>query len=174
MAEPVTVEVARGRLGIVSTHRDDEIAMLISAAREQVEDLSGHILMRRDIFEPLARVSGDRVELATFPVKAIKRLIYFDGDGNEAEVVAADMRLASSLRPLRLAPAIGGSWPADCNSPVVVLDAGYEGDADDPYPPSLIQALLTLVGLWFEDHAGEKPVPQQVRDLCQTKKSWLC
>lgn len=174
MAEPVTVEVARGRLGIVSTHRDAEIEMLISAAREQVEDLSGHILTLRDIFEPLARVSGASVELATYPVKAIRRLIYIDGDGNEAEVAAGDLRLASSIRPLRLAPAVGGSWPSDCNSPIAVLQAGYAGTSDDPFPPALIQALLTLVGLWFEDHAGEKPIPQQVRDLCQTKKSWLC
>lgn len=173
MAEPVSVEIARGRLGIVSTHRDPEIQMLISAAREAVEDMSGHILVRRDVFEPLAALSLPAVDLATWPIKEIKRISYIDGDGNEAEVAGADLRNISSMRPGRLAPLAGASWPSDCNSPIAVVDAGYDGTEADPYPPKLIQCILVLVGLWFEDHAGQQPIPDQVRALCATARSWL-
>lgn len=172
MAEPVDVATARGRLGIVSTHRDVEIGMLISAAREQIEDLSGHILVRRTIFEGLPRLV-DQPSLASWPIKALTRLIYTDAHGEEQEIAGASLRLANSTRPARLAPLVGEAWPGDVYSPIVVVDAGYDGDDADPFPPKLIQALLTLVAVWFEDHEGTKPIPQQVLDICTTARAWL-
>lgn len=165
MAEPISVETARARLGIVSAHRDAEIAMLISAAREHVEDLSQTILVARQVSEPVRSLSG-KILLDAWPVSGVVKVTYVDGDGNEQEILPAALRLERSLRPQRIAPATGTVWPADASEVVAIVNAGFAGSAADPYPPKLIQAILVLVGMWFEDHEGAKPVPQQVRDLC--------
>ena len=173
MAEPVDVATAKGRLGIASNHRDTEIEMLISAAREEIEDLSGHILMRRDVFEALPRVEEPCFEVCAWPVREIKRLIYVDDAGEEQEIAGADLRKVNSMRPVRIGPLVNASLPTDIHNHVIVVTAGYLGDEAEPYPPKLIQALLVLVGLWFEDHEGQKPIPQQVRDVCASARAWL-
>lgn len=165
MAEPITVATARARLGIVSDHRDAEIAMLISAAREHVEDLAQTVIVAREVREPIAALSG-KVHLSAWPVTGVVSIEYVDGDGNEQTIDAAAVRLGRALRPQTLEPATGTSWPADAAECFAVIEAGFEGDEIDPYPPKLLQAILVLVGLWFDDHEGVKPVPQQVRDLC--------
>lgn len=165
MAEPISLEAARQRLGIVSTHRDAEIAMLISAAREHVEDLAQTVIVAREVREPIRALDGV-IRLDAWPVTALTRIEYVDADGADQVIAAADVRLGRALRPQTLEPKGAFSWPGSASHAVAVLQAGFAGSAADPYPPKLIQAILALVGCWFEDHEGVRPVPVQVRDLC--------
>ena len=165
MAEPISLEAARQRLGIVSTHRDAEIAMLISAAREHVEDLAQTVIAAREVREPIRALEG-AVRLDAWPVTALTKIEYVDADGLDQEIAAADVRLGRALRPHSLEPKGAFVWPVGATHAVAVLQAGFAGTALDPYPPKLIQAILALVGCWFEDHEGARPVPVQVRDLC--------
>lgn len=169
MAEPITPEVARGRLGLVSTHRDAEIAALISAAREYVEDLTGVTLVQREIREHVSSF-GDPIVLATRPIVDIVGVEYLDGDGVLQNI--SDARLIYRGRSVQLAHVFNGSWPADAQEIVVVLQAGYAGTAEDPYPPKLIQAILVLVQVWFEDQAGGREIPTVVADLCAQARTW--
>jgi uncharacterized phiE125 gp8 family phage protein len=170
MDEPITPEIARGRLGLVSTHRDADLQTLIAAARAEVEDLSGVTIVQREVRERLSAF-GDPLILSTQPVVELTAVEYVDADG-VGQVVAPDARLVNRGRGWALKPAINAAWPGDADQIEVVMLAGYAGTEDDPYPPKLIQAILVLVQVWFEDQAGGRDIPQVVRDLCYSARTW--
>lgn len=171
MTEPVSVELAKGRLGITSTHRDGEIAGLISAAREHVEDLSGHYLVDREVREAISDPFVALVILSSKPVTDVLAIDYVDSDGLAQSI--ADARVRRFGRGWALQPAVDGAWPGDASEIVAVLQCGYAGTAEDPYPPKLIQAILVLVAHWFDDPQGLKPIPDVVSDLCYQARSWI-
>lgn len=171
MAEPITPEIARGRLGITSTHRDAEIQQLISAAREHIEDLIGGQLVvgeRREFLQ--GGLSGTIVRLASRPVRSLTAIEYLDSDG--AAQTITDARLIRFGRGWAVSPAIGGGWPADASEVVVVMECGFVGNAADPFPPKLIQAMLVLIAHWFDDPQGTKEIPAVVADLCFQARTW--
>lgn len=161
----VTVETARKRLGLAATadHRDEEIQALLDAAEGHVEDLSGHILERRAIAVPVI-AAGGLAEIFAWPIVSVDALAYRDGNGVDQVGNVADLRIQDAFRPARIA--IGeGSWPADYHSNgVATVTAGYANVED--VPAKLVQAVLVLVGQWFEDPTGERPISPHVKALC--------
>ena len=161
----VTVEKARSRLGLAATadHRDEEIQDLIDAAEGHVEDLSGHTLKRRAIEVPLVPVDGEAMVFA-WPIVSIDGLTYRNGNGVQVDVDGAGLTVSDGFRPWRIQVGVQG-WPADyAGSGRVTVTAGYATLED--VPPKLIQAVLLLVGQWFEDPTGERPISPQVKALC--------
>lgn len=175
LTEPITVADARARLGIRTDQRDAEIARLISAARAQIEDYSGRLLVRRSHVQyGTAFCSARAVALQVAPVHALEKVEHVDADGVVSEVAGA--RLSTINWPVgKVYPAVGESWPIGGEGYAITLDAGYDNeDADDALhvPDQLMQALLLLVAHWFENHeaavmgGGAVELPFGVRDLC--------
>lgn len=170
MADPLTVQQARERLGLASTHRDAEIQDLLDAAIEKVERLSGHILVRRTVTLEFASFPAATAQfrIDRFPVRGLTSVSYLDLEGVEQTLVGARL-VGGAVRAPRLYPAVGETWPSGGDAIYVVLDAGYdaaEGEGLIPYPDLLVQAVIALVGAWFEDHEGKRNVPAQVLNIC--------
>lgn len=159
--EPVDVQTARERLGIVSTHRDAEIERLITAARLRVEALSQTILVPRTITEPVYLDYGvtRAAKISAWPITDVVKVSYVDADFNPVDFT--DFNVVSQRRPSWIVPVT--AWPSDMQAPVAQIEAGR---TDFEIPETLIQAILVLVGLWFDDHEGNHNVPPAVLDLC--------
>lgn len=177
MPEPVTLEVVKARLGIASNHRDAELQDLVSAARERVEDYTGHVLTRRVVTQYPARfVAGRGLAVNAWPIVSLDGVHYLDAAGVEQEFLGA--RLVNGLQPARVFAPVGLSWPVTGDPPGIrmTFTAGYDEAAaagdPDAVPRQLITALLLLVGHWFENHeavvVGTSAVelPMGVRDIC--------
>lgn len=193
MAEPVSLEEAKARLGVRSNHRDAELDGLIPAARRRIEGLTGHILVRRTLVQAIPRYAIDRpVDLHYFPVFSLDGVEARDREGVLQAV--DDARLIAEPMPSRVYPPFGSNWPAfgdglsgsfltgfghshrDPSGLVVTMTAGYAPEIeDDPFkviPEDLLLAVHLLIGHYFENHeatvVGSTAVelPLGVKDIC--------
>ncbi len=160
---------AKARLGIRTNARDAEIASLLGAAIEHVEDLSGHLLTRRAHTQNGTGWRGNEpIALHVAPVHAVTKVSYLGSTGAPAEV--ASPFLVNYAPPARVFPALGTAWPSAPYGYAVEVDAGFPAGE---VPEQLIQAVLLLVGHWFENHeavvVGTSAVelPIGVKDLCR-------
>lgn len=166
LSEPVSLDDAKARLGIRTAARDAEIQQLIGAAREMVEDYSGHILVRRSVTRqsPLPLSGSTPVRLHVEPVHALESFAILERDGTSTAVLDAVLLGGVVL------PADGSAWLDAPYGFSVTVDAGYDIGEE---PAQLIQAMLLLVGHWFEHHeavvVGTSAVelPLGVKALCQ-------
>lgn len=174
LVEPISVADAKKRLGIRNDQRDDEIAALIAAARGQIEDYSGRLLVRRShqINGTGPFMSGP-IAIDVAPVHSLVKVEWQDADGVVAEVEGSF--LSAFVWPPRVFPLSGTAWPSASLGYAVTVDAGYDNAAEDEslhVPPQLMQALLLLVGHWFENHeavvmGSAMELPLGVADICR-------
>lgn len=168
MPEPIELAEAKERLGIRTAARDAEIVRLIKAAREHIEDYTDHILARRSLKIHGTGWSGRSPLLMHFRpldgavLTAVRRYL---ADGTLEAVPGA------ALIGDRVFPAEGSAWPSAPYGHEVEVEAGYADAAD--IPEQLIQAMLLLVGHWFENHeavivgTSAAELPLGVKDLCR-------
>lgn len=149
LIEPITEDAARAQLRL----GDADAPLLggnITAAREWVENYTGHLLAEREVTE--AVTLGDNVTLRAWPIAsdAVPTVGYLDDSG---AVVAIPARIDARARPARLLP-VGTRWPAvPCGARITVtVTAGYRSTAD--VPASFQQAMLVLVTAYHEDREG--------------------
>jgi uncharacterized phiE125 gp8 family phage protein len=176
MAEPVTLDQAKAHLRIIDdTDEDALITALIVAAREWVENFTGHILVEREVTDTFS-CFGWYLELTRRPVSGTPVVSYLDTDGAEQEV--ATVITSGAKYPFRIYPASGSSWPSfETNTTITVTyTAGYpEGDV----PQSLVQAMFLLIGAWWAHReaivigASVSEAPFAVLALCQPYRSPL-
>ncbi len=147
MAEPVSLALARAQCGIIAgdTSWDDLLNQFIPAAREFVENLTGHILLSRSLTSTVAGF-GQYLELPHRPVTTLTSIVYTDTDGGAQTYAGAVPALARY--PVRIYPSEDDGWPAiQSNSSIVVTyTAGYAAGSE---PKALLQAMLLLIGHWF-------------------------
>lgn len=162
--EPVSVDEAREFLRLTSREEDGLLLTLVTAARDQVERVTGRALApqtRRLVLDrfPLARA----LPLPRAPLVAVERVEYVDAQnelrtlGPEAyDVVAATTPGAVCAR---------SSWPSTADRPGVVAvtyRCGYgateaDGGVTEPLPEPLAVAVRQLVGLWYDDPTAALP-----------------
>jgi uncharacterized phiE125 gp8 family phage protein len=163
MAEPVSLVEAKAQLRKVDTSEDTLISALIVAAREWVENYTGHILVSR-AFAQRFDAWGDYLKLAHQPVTAIGDVTYTDLNGDDAAYEAGVLWLADY--PARVYPPIGATFPTlGANGTIIVeYTAGY---ADADVPKALKHAVQVLVGHFFEHRSSDAPIPTAVYSLCK-------
>ena len=133
--EPVSLEQAKAHLRVDTTDQDDLIEALITAARQRIEDETGRALITQTLeiamdyfveppdlrFVTLPYITPAKaIALPRPPLQSLKRISYYDGDGNEvmlhdevgSPTVISDLVVDTYSQPGRLVPASGGSWPA--------------------------------------------------------------
>ncbi len=172
--EPVTLAEAKGHLGVRNDFRDGEISRLIVAARERVEGYSGRALKRREVtetFDGFRSATGAPIALKLGPVHSVDSIAYMSGDGLVLHPPGGVvMEFDNSFRLLSR----GDGWPVvPSGTPVQVrYTAGFGGEGA-AVPQMLVQAMLLLVGLWFENHEGAVvgrsavELPEGVKSLCR-------
>ena len=168
MAEPVTLAEAKAQCRVLTDDEDGLIAALITAAREWVENFTGHILVLRDVTQRLS--SFTRPRLFAWPIAddATITATYVDSDGATQTLTGA--RLIFGNGWAELATAFGSKWPTSYGPATVTVEAGY-ATADD-VPQSMKQAILLLVAAWFANREAVSDkamteVPMAVDALCR-------
>ncbi|AHE55531.1 head-tail connector protein [Sphingomonas sanxanigenens] len=172
MPEPITLAEAKAHCRVLDDSEDSLFPGWIAAAREVVENFTGHILAPREVTQTFDDFG--RVELRAWPIAADAVFVVSYTDPAGVDHVVGDARLISGVRPARLRPAFGAAWPMPLYSPgavSVTVTAGYATPAD--VPQSLKQAMLLLIGHYFANRdavitgtiSGELPLG--VEALCR-------
>lgn len=149
--EPVTLAEAKAQCSIDAddTTFDTLLTGYITAARGYVERYTGHILLRREMTATLDRFPcGSRyAELPWRPIASVDGIAYTDTDS--ADQAFEDFTAMLGRYPLRIWAASGASWPStlDNSAVTVTFTAGYAAGDE---PAELLQAMLLLIGHWFE------------------------
>ncbi len=164
-SEPVSLGEAKLYLRLDGTDEDPLIATLIAAARHLVEAASGRRLIGqtwRIVLDAWPWRAGDGLRLPLSPVIAVTaaRVIAHDGTAVMAPPGALALDAAAdppTLRALGPAPAP----PRPQAGVEIDLRAGF-GETPEQVPAPLRQAILRLVGLWF-DRRGDVAEPEPAR-----------
>jgi uncharacterized phiE125 gp8 family phage protein len=152
LQEPVTVAEARRQCRIADAiaYHDEELAALIAAAREMVENDTGIVCYTGSFTQKFTDWSG--VDLADVrPVTSITSIAYLDGDGT-SQTLSTDvyqLETASVKQFVRLK--YGQNWPTtrgDTNGITVTYVAGYATVAAVPQMVKLA-VLLKLHCEWL-------------------------
>ena len=169
MAEPVLFAEAAKHLRLASdTSEQALIESYIVAAREWVENYTGHVLVQREFTETFTRFPA-YLELMKRPIVTVDEIAYVDTDGAPQTVVS--FVESTGRYPYSVYPAHNAWWPSIRTNTLVTVTftAGY---APGEEPQALLQAILLLVGHWFQTRATVNvgnivtEVPFAVSALC--------
>lgn len=166
--EPVSLTEAKLHLRVDSTADDSLITALITAAREYVEAFTGRALITQTWDYILdAWPSGDEIVIPLPPLQSVTSVTYRDSDGNTSTVSSSTYTVDTDSEPGRVVLLTGYTWPSTTLYAVggvrVRFVAGYGDNASD-VPQALRQAMLLLVGHWYENRedattANVRPIP---------------
>ncbi len=159
-SEPVSLAEVKlhCRIAASDTSQDDALAIMVQAAREVVEGRTGLALMPQEYRLKLP-CFADRITIPKPPLTSINAIKYLDPDGTEQTLGTDAYQVLDDCVPGVVALAPGQSWPdlqSDAAMPVTIeFTAGY-ADADS-VPAKAKQAILLLVGSWFENRTAVVP-----------------
>ena len=153
--EPVSLAEAKAQCRVDSDDENTFITGLIQAAREYVEDTSHRALLTQTWRLSLdAWPACDEIELPRPPLQSVTSLVYYDSAGTLYTLDSSKYGVDTDSEPGRVVLNWGESWPSltlrSFNPVQVTFKAGYGDDADD-VPLHLRQAILLIIGHWFEN-----------------------
>jgi len=168
MPEPIDRDEAKRHCRVLHDDENDLIDGLIVAAREWVENFTGHTLVQREVTQRLSCFRHPRLFAWPIADDATVTATYVDSDGATQPLTGA--RLIFGNGWAELATAFGSAWPTSYGPATVSVEAGY-ATADD-VPQSMKQAILLLVGHWYANREAVSDkamteVPFAVEALCQ-------
>lgn len=158
MTEPVTLAEAKEfcRVDTDDTTQDVTINMLIAAARERAEHLTGRTFStrNRDFFAD--DLTGEWIELPYPPLISVSSVRYLDSSGVERIMSGSpdQWRIDVATTPGRIAPLYGASWPATDGSASnvhITYSSGY--DADE-IPASLKIWMQLRISTFYDNRAN--------------------
>lgn len=155
--EPVSLAEARAQVNIIDaadTTYDVFLSSLILAARATVERISRFFWVPASRSEAFGAWGDDQfLQIYRRPIASVDTITYTDQDGNDATY---DAFLAPLDRfPLRVYPAIDGSFPALGRGGLIKVD--YTSAALDIGSEEYLlgkRAMLLLIGHWFANREG--------------------
>ena len=134
---------------------DNLLTMLISAAREYCENVTGRALATQTIEYYLDKFpSDDFFELPRPPLQSVTSIIYKDSAGASTTMTLTTQYLVDSDRTVgRIVLPYGVTWPSftayTVNPITVKYVCGYY--ASNLIPKAIKQAMLLLIGHWYEN-----------------------
>lgn len=94
----------------IDQEEDDDITLMISAAREQAEILQGRDLVRKQWDLTYDYWMGYRIELRA-PLVSFDLMQYMDSNGNVTVIPSTGYVVDSSKEPGTVSPPYNGTWP---------------------------------------------------------------
>jgi len=153
--EPVSLSEAKLHARIEHSADDTLVTALITAAREQVEHITGRRLINQT-WEQVLPAFADSMDLDIGPVSSITSVKYLDSAGAEQTLSNTVYELISESLPPRLVLKTGQSWPATFtadNAVRIRFVAGY-GAESTAVPQSIHIWMLLLIGTWYNQREG--------------------
>ena len=147
--EPVSTGEAKAHLRVDGEDEDGLIARLVTTARRHLEGRTRRAFVDQGWRTTLDGWPADGiVVLRPAPLAAVEAVTVFDGEGTPHVVAAADYTVVAARMPglVRIAGVASG---LAANGLEIDFAAGY-GPAATDVPEPLRQAILMLVGHWFE------------------------
>lgn len=157
VVEPVTLSEAKEHLRVDIDDDDALITGLITAAREYIETICRpRLALTTQTWQYIADgwPGSDTLELRPYPLQSVASIKYVSDGGVEDIFGSANYVVDASSQPGRLRLKGTSTWPSaplrELNGLTVEFVAGY-GDDGSSVPTPLRQALLLLVGQWYEN-----------------------
>lgn len=180
LAEPVTIQEAAQYLRISDPDDDVWLRTAIRGARSLVEKTTHRQLMTKtwDLTIDCFPAGAGTIEIPRPPLVSVDSVTYVtvSGDSTTMTLTTTTVYTDTASEPGRFAPAYNTTWPntqARENAVTIQFTAGY-GNAGKDVPDMLRQAVLMLVGHWYEQREtvviGGTPqnVPFAFDALCQS------
>lgn len=181
--EPVTTAEAKAHLRVDISTDDTLIGLLVTAARQHLETICGRALVTQTLDVQFDRwPDGSVIYLPRAPLQSITSITYSKADASTGTLSSSDYVVDIKSQPGRVLLKSAASWPSDelqVGAAVTVrFVAGYGAAAAVPQP--LKQAILLLVGHWYENReavidTGRKtllPLPMAVNSLIYPYRIW--
>lgn len=159
--EPVSVAEAKAHCRVDTTDDDTLLGNLIKGARQYVESICQP---RRALISQTWKLVLDRwpvsntLELGVAPLASVSSVKYTDEDGVETTFSSSNYLVDTYSEPGRLRLKADASWPSvtlqALNGLVVTFTAGY-GASSSYVPETFRQAILLLVGNWYENREAQ-------------------
>jgi uncharacterized phiE125 gp8 family phage protein len=171
--EPVSTEAAKAHLRVEHNVDDPYIAALVTSARELVELRCSKALCTQTLRLHLDEFP-DVIRLPRSPVQSVTEVRYVDTAGAEQVLDPSLYRVDTASREPRITPAYGQAWPATrpvTHAVTVRFVAGYGDPA--AVPKALVQAMLLLVGTYYDSVRQTVIVGTNATELPQAAKSLM-
>jgi len=173
-AEPVTTAECKSHLNLDESYYDTILDNLALAARQKVEAETGRQLITATYDLVLDKFPAGRriMHLPKGQVQSVSAITYTDTAGSSATFSASDYIVSIKRDPGSVTPAYDKTWPSarlERDAVQVRWICGYGGASD--VPQSIKQAILLLVGHWFENREavlvgpGATVLPMAVESL---------
>jgi len=146
--EALELDAAKRFLRLDGSSLDEDVRMLVAAARGDVENRTGLRLINQ-VVEVLADNFDDLAALNVGPVQSIAEIRFVPTDGAEQAMNAATYRLTGAGLERGIV-SIGGTLRTGQGFYRARLNVGF-GDAPSDIPPELRWAMLALVSGKFND-----------------------
>lgn len=157
--EPVTLAEVKDHCRVEHDLDDALIEGLITAARELVEQRTGRALITQQWQWSLDAFAAVLCPPRP-PLQSVDSITYVDTDGTTQTLSPTEYRVDTATQPGRITEAYGKTWPAIrsvTGAVQITFTAGY-GDYENTVPRALRQAMLLLIGGWYENREAVAPV----------------
>jgi uncharacterized phiE125 gp8 family phage protein len=159
VCEPVSLEEAKAWLRVEVDTEDALIEMLIQAARERAEEITGRAFVQRQleaVYDAFP-VSGGEIEIPCAPLISVDYIQYLDPDGNWQSITGSpeSWRSDTVRQPGRIEP-LDPDWPATLDAIGAVkigFTCGY-AFTGSPQDDAQRDALPSLVRQWMQARLG--------------------
>jgi uncharacterized phiE125 gp8 family phage protein len=154
--EPVTLTQCRlwCRIDDDDTGQDAVLLLIMQAARERAEEITGVCLAQRTFEVTLDSFPTDAIELPYPPVVSVQYLTYFDTAGDMQTLTGSpdNWILDISSQPARISPLWGESWPGTATR-VGAIKVGYTAGYSNPndVPKRFLLWIQARVSTWYEN-----------------------
>lgn len=178
--EPVSIDEAKEFVVVEAEEvlYDQQLARFITAARQQVEAVTGTRLVPQTL-RCSASEWTDLEALPIGPVRSITSISYDDTSGVSQALAAANWQLIGADLQTGIRPVYGAAWPAMLrrrDSIRVTLEVGY-----DEVPEPVKTAILIMVADLFAQResfvvgtaSARVPSTMQVDSLLTNYRIWL-
>ncbi len=155
-SEPLTLADAKTHLRVDIDDDDALIEALVVAAREYVERICRpQLALISQTWRWISDVyPGTTLELRPYPLQSVTSITVTDDAGADTVVSSSDYLVDTSSEPGRVRLKSAASWPSvdlrELNGFAVEFVAGFGDDASD-VPQQIRQAMLLLIGHWYEN-----------------------
>lgn len=171
--EPITLEEARlwCRVDADDTSEDWILLLLIEAARDRAEDLTGLAVARQSLEWTIDTLpDGDvALEIPRPPLVSLDYITYLDLDGAWQTLAGSpdNWVLDTTSTPARVTPLYGANWPTvreQIGAVKIGFTSGYITSSQ--MPPKLLLWLQQRIATWYcyRDTLSEKAINEMPRD----------
>ena len=152
-SEPLTLTQVKDHLRIDGSDSNDELTLLLAAARAHVEARTNRQMMQATYEMTFDRwPSGGVATLRMPPLLSVSSVTYYDENGDSQTLSSSKYHVDTATEPGRVVLDDGEAWPTLDQRPAaatITYVAGVASAADVPDAAKL--ATLQLIGHWFEN-----------------------